>query len=65
MMENLEETYLEMALEYKKEYESLPWYKFSKRAEAKSMWYSARDLMVRNGLRRQEEERIRKIVREK
>lgn len=46
-METREETFLNMALEYKKEYENTAWWKFCKRSELKKNWYVARYCAVR------------------
>jgi len=40
-------TFLDMALDYKKQYENTPWWRFKKRRELKKDWYSARELMMR------------------
>ena len=48
-METREETFLRMALEFKKQYEETAWWKFKKRAELKKSWYSARECMIRYG----------------
>jgi hypothetical protein len=44
-----EETFLNMAVKYKKEYEGTAWWKFSKRIELKKSWRSALECMVRYG----------------
>jgi len=48
-MEDRLDTFLNMALKYKKEYEETLWWKFTKRADLKKNWYSARECMVRYG----------------
>ena len=48
-MTDREEAFLDMALKYKREYDSTPWWKFAKRIELKKNWYSARECMVRYG----------------
>ena len=49
IMETREETFLRMALEFKKQYEETAWWKFKKRIELKKSWYSARECMIRYG----------------
>ena len=48
-MKNQEEAFLDMAIKYKKEYNTTSWWKFRKRIGLKKSWYSARDCMVRYG----------------
>jgi hypothetical protein len=46
-MTDREETFLNMAIKYKKEYENTPWWRFAKRADLKKSWYSAVECMVK------------------
>lgn len=58
----LESQFLNMALDYKKQYESTSWWKFRKRKELYKNWQSAKNLMVRYGLKIMEEEKIMKLI---
>lgn len=47
MRETIEEHFLNMALDFKKQYENTVWWKFKKRKELKRNWYVARECMVK------------------
>ena len=59
---NWEEIYLNESLKYKKIYDELSWWKFKARSEAKSMWYSARSLMLDRGMERISTEKVNNIL---
>jgi hypothetical protein len=42
-----ETRFLEMALDYKKQYNECAWWKFKKRNELRKSWESALELMIR------------------
>ena len=46
-MNKREETFLNMALDYKNQYKECAWWKFKKRHELYKSWQSALDLMMR------------------
>jgi hypothetical protein len=48
-MNKQEETFLNLSIKYKKEYDDIAWWKFLKRSVAKAVWHSARDMMVKYG----------------
>tara|TARA_R110002167_G_scaffold331706_1_gene538431 strand:- start:72036 stop:72236 length:201 start_codon:yes stop_codon:yes gene_type:complete len=56
--------FLDLVIEYKREYEALPWYKFRKRRTAKRNWHTARESMARLGLRKMEADRLREIIKD-
>jgi len=45
-MDERQQAYLNMALEYKKKYKECSWWKFKKRRYLKSMWKSGLDLII-------------------
>lgn len=51
-LKELEEEFLRIALQKKREYDNTVWWKFKLKRELKSDWYSARDLMVYYGNKR-------------
>ena len=63
-MEYQENEFAKIAIEYREQYESLSWWKFKKRAEAKSLWRWAMDLMVLTSQKKWEDDKIRKIVKQ-
>tara|TARA_R110000772_G_C13117285_1_gene421422 strand:- start:92 stop:241 length:150 start_codon:yes stop_codon:yes gene_type:complete len=46
-MDKREETFLNMALDYKRQYNECAWWKFKKRNELYKSWQSALELMMR------------------
>ena len=46
-MDKREEIFLNMALDYKRQYNDCAWWKFKKRIELRKSWQSALELMIR------------------
>lgn len=51
-MSKYEEILLEVALKYKKEYLSCPWWKFRKKNKLYNKWQDKIDTIIRSGLAR-------------
>lgn len=48
-MNSMEEAFLNLALDYKRQYEECAWWRLSRRRELLRLWRSAANLMIRDG----------------